>query len=166
MFRFLSRALPLALLWWVLTAGSPRSWLFGLPAVAAAAAWNVPAAPRPGGRVRITRLATFVPYFLWHSFRGGCEVAWRALHPGRPIAPVLRAYPLRLPATGSARVFFANCISLLPGTLTADWDEGTLHIHLLVERPESLALVRHLEERVALLFGHELPPRREAAPDA
>jgi multicomponent Na+:H+ antiporter subunit E len=68
-----------------------------------------------------------------------------------------------LPAGGPARVFFANCLNLLPGTLTASWEDDVLQVHVLTEGPQVMAELRNLERQVALLFGHPWTDRREDA---
>jgi hypothetical protein len=68
-----------------------------------------------------------------------------------------------LPADSPAAVFFANCLNLLPGTLTASWEDGVLRVHLLTEVPQATAELRKLERQVALLFGHTWTDHREDA---
>ncbi len=71
------------------------------------------------------------------------------------IAPAFLRYRVRLPGPGS-RVFFSNCASLLPGTLTADFAGDELEIHMLSEAPEVKAEIGRLEHAVAALFGEDL----------
>ena len=77
----------------------------------------------------------FVPFFLMRSLLGGVDVAWRAFHPGMPIAPEFIEYPLRLPP-GLARVFMANTVSLLPGTMSTEIGENCLTVHVLDGRKD------------------------------
>jgi multicomponent Na+:H+ antiporter subunit E len=55
-----------------------------------------------------------------------------------------------------ARVFMANCISLLPGTLAADLDDCRLHIHLLDMALDVEPELRRLERAVARVFPGSL----------
>ncbi len=87
-----------------------------------------------------------------HSLLGGADVAWRAFHPGLPIAPDLIEYPLRLPP-GLPRVFMANTVSLLPGTLSASLDRSVLKVHVLDSRRGVLAELEAVEQSVARMFG-------------
>ncbi|MDP1560843.1 MAG: Na+/H+ antiporter subunit E [Pirellulaceae bacterium] len=153
---FLTRIVGLALLWSVLTGGEKSSWLFGGPAILVIAAWRLGEAQTSSGRLRPWRLLLFVPFFLLRSFTGSCDVAWRALHWRLPIAPAVRNYAFRLPSGSPARVFFANSISLMPGTLTVAWHDDSLLVHLLSDTPDALVALRQLEDRVAAVFDHEL----------
>jgi multicomponent Na+:H+ antiporter subunit E len=101
-------------------------------------------------------MARFLPFFLWQSLRGGIDVARRALHPRLPLAPLLLDYPLRLP-DGPACTFLANTVSLLPGTLSADLENGCLTVHVLDgSQPDVSAELQSLEALIADLFGVEL----------
>jgi multisubunit Na+/H+ antiporter MnhE subunit len=125
------------------------------------AAWQIRDSPAADDSVRPWRLVRFVPFFLWSSLLGSWEVAWRALHWHLPISTGIQTYNLRLPPKSSARVFFANCISLFPGTLTVAWIGDELEVHFLVNCPASTASVRKLEMQVAYLFGHAIPAHNE-----
>ena len=157
--RLLRRAAPratlLALGWWVLTDGSPSSWLFGVPTIVGATLVSVALLPGEGRRPSPAGLARFVPFFLWQSLAGGWDVALRALRPGRPLSPKILDYTLRLPE-GTARTFMAGVISLVPGTLTVGLGEDHVRVHLLTDDPGTLETLRELETRVADLFGLRL----------
>jgi multicomponent Na+:H+ antiporter subunit E len=103
-------------------------------------------------------MASFLPFFCLQSLRGGVDVAWRAFHPGLPIHPCLVHYPLRLRET-PARVFMANVVSLLPGTLSADIDGDSLIVHALDGRLPVAEQLAVLESRVANVFRIALPDR-------
>ncbi len=144
--------LVLALVWWTLAGGSWSSWSVGVPLLLACF-WLVHRLPsegpwlwRPAGMVR------FLGFFLWQSVLSGVQVAWLALHPRVPLAPELVYYDLRLPAT-PPRVFFANAVSLLPGTLSCILTDDFLVIHTLKNGPAVAAGLARLEDRVAGLFG-------------
>jgi multicomponent Na+:H+ antiporter subunit E len=144
-----SRALLFSLLWWALTDGSAGSWWIGAPAVAGAVIMSVTLVPRLGLVWR--EVMGFVPFFLWHSLKGGVDVAWRAFHPRLPITPVLIEYPLRLPP-GLPRVVLVNTVSLLPGTLSAELGGQVLKIHVLDSLGDFLAELETLEQRVGYMF--------------
>ena len=151
---FVRRLLLLAGLWWLLAGSDGLSWLLGGPVILTLAVWRLDDVGGEEGRLRLLRLLPFVPLFVWRTLMGSCDVAWRALHWRLPIAPVVYDYALRLPAGGPAQVFFANCLNLLPGTLTASWEDGVLRVHVLTDVPQAMAELRKLERQVALLFGH------------
>jgi len=79
-------------------------------------------------------------------------VAWRAFHPGIPIAPDLLEYTMRLPP-GLPRVFMANMVSLLPGTLSAELNRNVLKVHVLDSQQDFLTELEALERSVARMFG-------------
>ncbi len=144
-----SRALLFSLLWWALTDGTGGSWWIGAPAVAGAVIISVTLVPSLGLVWR--EVMGFVPFFLWHSLKGGVDVAWRAFHPRLPITPALVEYPLRLPP-GLPRVILVNTVSLLPGTLSAELGGQVLKVHVLDSLGDFLAELEALEERVGCMF--------------
>ncbi len=142
-----------SLLWWILTLGAIDSWLIGVPVVllaVLASGWLLPPISwsLPG-------VASFVPFFLWRSLYGGVDVARRALHPQLPISPGLFDYRWRLPP-GLPRVFMANTVSLLPGTLSAELGKEYLRVHVLDQSGNFIPELSIVEERVARLFGVSL----------
>jgi multicomponent Na+:H+ antiporter subunit E len=104
-------------------------------------------------------MARFTWYFGRASLAGGVDVAWRAVHPRLPIDPQMMEYQSRLPP-GTAQVFFANAISLCPGTVSACLRDGRLTIHVLDAQQPIRARLGELEQVVGALFGIELPDER------
>lgn len=150
---WLLRFVLFVLMWWVLTDGAMDSWPVGLPVVLIATLVSVMLMPPLSWSLR--GMFLFIPYFLWHSLRGGVDVARRALHPQLPISPGLLDYRFRLPP-GMSRVFMANTVSLLPGTLSVELDEDTLRVHVLDETGAINEELNMLENRLADIFGLEL----------
>jgi multicomponent Na+:H+ antiporter subunit E len=146
------RAAAFAVLWWVLAAGDVGSWVIGVPVSLGAAAVSLSLAPHKLWRWRLIGMARFIPFFLRESLRGSIDVAIRALHPRLPLAPEVVHYRLRLP-DDFARVFLANTVSLLPGSLSADLQHDRLSVHVLDRSLPVEATLRSLERRVAGLFG-------------
>lgn len=144
-----------ALLWWLLTEGRHGSWFFGAPLVLLTTAVSFVLAPHSPRS--IPGLLRFVPFFIGHSLRGGIDVAWRALHPALPIAPILVDYRMRL-SEEQARVFMANSASLLPGTLSAKLDGERLVVHVLDGHGRFREHLEALEQKVAALFQLPLTP--------
>lgn len=97
----------------------------------------------------------FVPFFLWHSLRGGVDVAGRALRWQPSIRPGLTEYRLRL-SPEPARVFMMNAVSLLPGTLSARLQGACLVVHVLNEAAPHANGLRALEKRVGRIFGQNM----------
>lgn len=148
-----TRSVLFTLVWWILADGVVSSWWIGVPAVLLAVISSV--ALLPPVPLVWYELLRFVPIFLMRSLLGGADVAWRAFHPGVPIAPELITYPLRLPP-GLSRVFMANTVSLLPGTLSAELGENCLTVHVLDGRQDYLSELESVEQNVARMFGASL----------
>lgn len=147
-----------SLIWWILTNGAGSSWWMGVPAVLLAVAVSIALVP-PVPWVWY-ELLKFVPFFLLRSLIGGADVAWRAFHPGVPIAPDLCTYPMRLPP-GLPQVFMVNTVSLLPGTLSVGLDQSVLKVHVLDSRKDFLAELEAVEQSVARIFGASLEVSEE-----
>ena len=150
---WLLRLALFSLMWWILTDGAMDSWPVGVPVVLIATLISVMLMPPLSWSLR--GMVLFIPYFLWHSIRGGVDVARRALHPQLPISPGLFDYRFRLPP-GLPRVFMANTVSLLPGTLSVELDEAVLLVHVLDETGAINEELNMLENRLADIFGLEL----------
>lgn len=154
--RLTLRVAVFALLWWALTGGAPNSWAVGVPLVLIAVAASLGLSPAGGAPLSVVGTLRFLPFFLWHSLKGGVDVAIRAFRPSLPLHPVLIEYRLRLP-TGPGPVFMANIASLLPGSLTAGLDGDRLLVHVLDRSGDFRRELVALERRVADLFGEPLP---------
>lgn len=150
------RALLFSLLWWLLTNGAVDSWYVGAPSIIAATLAS--AALLPPSSWSIVGIIRFAPFFLWHSLKGGADVAWRALHPGLPIDPDMVDYQLRIPQ-GRPRVLLVKIINLLPGTLSAAVSADTLQIHALTKSNSMVAELMVVEQHVARIFGISLMAR-------
>lgn len=157
------RALLFGLLWWVLTDGAMDSWYVGVPSIIAATLASV--ALLPPSSWSIVGIIRFAPFFVWHSLKGGADVAWRALHPGLPIAPDLFDYHLRLPP-GRPRELLITVINLLPGTLSAAVSADTLQVHALTKSSRMIAELMAVEQHVAHIFGISLIARHAGDYDA
>lgn len=149
-------AVALAALWAALNRGEPASWIVGLPAVAIAWIVGALAAPeRPAG-LRLSGVLRFAAFFIRASAIGGIDVARRALHPRRPLAPGLVEHPLRV-AAGLRRALVAYVACLLPGTLSAEVEGDRLLLHVLDEAAPNAEVLHALEDRVAGLFDEPRP---------
>jgi multicomponent Na+:H+ antiporter subunit E len=148
------RAILFALIWWILTDGAVNSWWVGIPVVLLAT-W-VSILLLPAASFSLIGMIRFVPFFLWQSLRGGIDVAKRALHPKLPISPVFITHRWQLPLNRS-RIFMANTVSLLPGTLSTKLDETHLYVHVLDKNSSFHKELDRVEKRVADVFGIVLP---------
>lgn len=153
-------------LWLLLTDGDPTSWIIGVPVILGAYLTM-----RRLGSVH-TALHTalpsllgvlyFMPFFLWESLRGGVDVALRTLTPRMRVDPGFCSYPIRL-QRHEARLLFANCVSLLPGTLAADLvNNDRLTIHLLDTSADSMKELQRLERAVGRVYRDAVPHAGDA----
>ncbi len=156
--RSLVPLLLLGLLWVGIAKGDAASLLVGIPSVMLAFVAFARLRDRPSQRIRLRKLPGFSAWFVWHALRGGADVAWRALQPRMPLDPGFLRHPLALPG-GASRVFLVNCLSLLPGTLSADIEGDELVLHALDVGGDVIAETREAERRVQGLYGI-----REASP--
>jgi multicomponent Na+:H+ antiporter subunit E len=122
-----------------------------LAAVAALAAGRL--LPAHGDvTLRPLRLLRFTPFFAVQSVRGGIDVALRAFRPGPPLEPAFVEYEMRVSSV-VVQVFFANTVSLMPGTLSARLEDGVLTIHTLSDADSVAQRLERLELRIAHVFG-------------
>jgi multicomponent Na+:H+ antiporter subunit E len=103
----------------------------------------------------MTGLLRFLPFFIWESLRAGVDVALRTLAPHPRLDPGFLRYQTRL-CDPAARVFLANCVNLLPGTLAAELEADWLSVHTLSAEADNEAELRRLELVVARLFSERL----------
>lgn len=159
--NFAIRIICFGIIWAILSSGRMESWILGGPAVLLAA-WV-------SGKNRAFRTAgfsfaggfRFMGFFLRASLISGLDVVRRAFHPRLLLQPDLIDYRLSL-ATDVARVFMADVVSLLPGTLSAHLVEENLTVHVLDRNTPVREDLRALEERVAAMLeagGQQLNTR-------
>jgi len=163
------KSLPNRLLWafqtsialfvaWMALDGLGTLWLGAVLSVigAAAGAWLVPGEAYPW---RPVQMFLFSVFFVRQSFRGGVDVAWRALAPKLPIDPTFVEFPVTLPS-GLPRTLMVAVISLLPGTLSVELrDDDCLEVHSLT--PHGAAGLDDLEQRIRRLFALDRPDKSE-----
>ena len=89
---------------WILAGGSLASWLIGLPALAGAVWVSKRLSGTSGLPISLGGLARFVPFFIWHSLRGGVDVALRTLAARARVRPGFIRYRAEL-NTPTARTF-------------------------------------------------------------
>jgi multicomponent Na+:H+ antiporter subunit E len=143
------RAAAYGFLWWALTEGRGATG-FGAAIVGVVTVISLWLAP-PGGGRRWRALPGFLAWFAKESLRGGIDVARRALHPRLPLAPGFIDHPWRLAHT-PARVLMANLVSLLPGTLTVEFRDSGLRVHVIDRGLAVAAELDDLEARIARLL--------------
>ncbi|NJE01132.1 Na+/H+ antiporter subunit E [Thermococcus sp. JdF3] len=94
---------------------------------------------------RIAYMIAYIPYFLWAMIKANIDVAYRVLHPKRPIRPGIVKCRTVL-SSDVGKLALANSITLTPGTITLDVDDDEYFIHWIWVPDE--ALVESEEEHV------------------
>lgn len=149
--RVLPRLILFELLWLVLTGASPRSITVGLPMVIVATSASLVLSPASVQPLNPLALIRSIPSFLFLSLVGGVEVMKMVLHPDLPIRPGLISYHTRLPP-GPPLALLLNCISLLPGTISADYRESRILIHIIDLEQPAEKVIAQLEGRIGAIF--------------
>jgi multicomponent Na+:H+ antiporter subunit E len=146
----LTRVLLFGLLWAVLTGGSTYGLLTAAVTIIASALASVSLVPPGEISLDAKALLRFVPYFLIQSLRGGADVAVRAFRPGPPLSPAIVIVPITTPE-GFARFALTSVASLMPGTLSVQAKDDSLHLHVLDSTANVAASIAELERRIAAI---------------
>ncbi len=100
----------------------------------------------------IPGLLRYMPWFLWEVTKANIDVARRILHPRLPIAPrVIRAEASQ--KTHLGQVIYANSITLTPGTVSVETDEGTIDVHALTRETAEDVRSGVMDRRVTDIEG-------------
>jgi multicomponent Na+:H+ antiporter subunit E len=97
------------------------------------------------------RVPGYLLYLVKEIVVAALYVAERVFDPKLSIAPVMHTHRVRFDSD-TARVAFANSITLTPGTLTVDVEDDTFTIHCLHESFSDSISSGDLEQRVARTF--------------
>jgi multicomponent Na+:H+ antiporter subunit E len=104
--------------------------------------------------VEAFRFIKYVPWLFYQIVMSNIHVASLVLSPGMPIDPKIIRYKTRL-KTDIALVTFANSITLTPGTITADINEGEFIVHALSKKVADDLMTGEMEDKVAYIFEEE-----------
>ena len=100
----------------------------------------------------IPGLLRYAPWFLWAVIKSNIDVARRILHPRLPIAPrVIRVEASQ--KTHLGQVIYANSITLTPGTVAVETDEGTIDVHALTRETAEDVRSGDMDHRVTDVEG-------------
>jgi len=150
--RRLFTLLLLGFLWAAIAKWDVDSLVVGIPSIVIALMVFERLRGQSKSGIRFWLLPEFSAWFFWQSLRSGIDVSWRTLQPRMPLNPGFIRYRLALPP-GSSRVFLANCISLLPGTLCVDIVGDVLLLHALDIEADVIRETCAAERRVEKLYG-------------
>ena len=144
-------------IFWLLitTAARPLDLFIGLLVAGAAGWWTDRVLWRDEPEPLPVRTWLRLPIYLAHLLKeivvAAVYVADRVLDPKMGIAPTMQTHRTRF-SSDTARVAFANSITLTPGTLTVDVDGDVFIIHCLHESFSDAISSGDLERRVAATF--------------
>ncbi|MBU0680639.1 MAG: Na+/H+ antiporter subunit E [Proteobacteria bacterium] len=139
-------------LWLIFCGGKLDSLLVGLPVISAATWLHLCLAEDKAPRIRPLMLVRFMPFFGLRSLASAVDVMMRVCHPRLLINPGLIEYPLTIDHE-SGRVLLANCITLLPGTISARLTQDVIIVHTLDKGLPVLAIIGDLEARISKLYA-------------
>ncbi len=94
--------------------------------------------------------ALYIPWLAWSLLRANIDVARCILTPSLPISPRL----IRVKAsqkTHLGQVIYANSITLTPGTVSVDVEEGAITVHALTRDAASEIIAGEMDRRVTRL---------------
>ena len=76
----------------------------------------------------ICGIVYFFPYLIWEMIKANLDVAYRVIHPKRPINPGIVKVKTRM-KSDLGKTLVANSITLTPGTFTIDVIGDEMFIH-------------------------------------
>lgn len=144
-------------IFWLLLSGiyTPFLVLAGLGAAAAVGwlAWRMELADREGYPVHLTLAAlVYWPWLIREILKAGWQVSRIILDPRLPVSPTLvRFRPSQKSAVGL--VTHANCITLTPGTITVDVEQGDFVVHALTREAAAGVAASEMDRRVSRFEG-------------
>ena len=100
------------------------------------------------------RFIKYVPWLLYQIILSNIHVASLVLSPKMPIDPKIIRYKTKL-KSDNALVTFANSITLTPGTITADINEGEYYVHALSRKVAEDLMTGEMEDKIAYIFEEE-----------
>ncbi|MCE2450304.1 MAG: Na+/H+ antiporter subunit E [Candidatus Latescibacteria bacterium] len=100
----------------------------------------------------IPGLLRYMPWFLWAIVKSNLDVVRRIVHPRMPLSPRL----IRVEAsqkTHLGQVIYANSITLTPGTVSVETDEGIIDVHALTREAAEDVRSGGMDRRVTDMEG-------------
>lgn len=111
---------------------------------------------------RLGRTCLFVPFLLWEVVKANVGLAAVILHPSLPVDP--QVFTVEVDTEDDLeRAFFANCVTLTPGTVILDIRGREYHVHALTGAAVTDLASGRLARAVGWVFGHEEGERGESS---
>jgi multicomponent Na+:H+ antiporter subunit E len=108
----------------------------------------------------IGRFVLYLFWLMWSVVQSNLQVAYIVLHPKLPIQPGLLRLRTKL-RNRTGHIILANSITLTPGTITIDLDDGDYSVHALVPGAAQSLLDAKMQSKLERIFGE----REEAKTD-
>ena len=110
----------------------------------------LPDVPSPNKLLKVRRFFQYLPWLLYEVVLANLHVVHLVLAPAK-IRPQIIHFKSRLKSDLS-KVTLANSITLTPGTITLDIDDGEFYVHALSDKVADDLLTGEMERRVAHVF--------------
>ncbi|WP_435101760.1 Na+/H+ antiporter subunit E [Halarchaeum sp. P4] len=105
---------------------------------------------------RLGRTVAFLPVLCWEILKANVALAGVVLSPSLPISP--RVLDVEVDTEDDVeRAFFANCVTLTPGTVILDVRGDDYYVHALTEAAASDLEDGRLARRVHRIFTSKAP---------
>lgn len=140
--------------WWIISEGQAAALMVGLPAALVATMLSLILAAPARHLPTFTGTLLFLVYFIRRSIIAGFEVALYILEPVPAYRPAISRIQLHIPA-GGPRLFLADCICLLPGSVSVALEGDILVLHRLNHTAHNRD-VREVEKQVTRMFNLQL----------
>ena len=98
------------------------------------------------------KLPVYAVWLIWQIILSNLQVAYRIMHPRLPINPqyikvkLIGTHPL-------LHLIYANSITLTPGTISVDIEDGFIHVHALSDANARDLLDGKMAEKILWLQG-------------
>lgn len=102
------------------------------------------------------RWLSYLTWLLYSVVVANIQVAYLVLHPRMPISPALLRFTVPWPKA-LTRVLLANSITLTPGTVTVDLQDGQYTVHTLAVPLAQSLVSGNMQKKVASVFKEEAP---------
>ncbi len=102
----------------------------------------------------LTGLPSYALWLAWALVQSNIDIARLVLNPRLPIAPrMIRVKASQKTHLGQA--IYANSITLTPGTVTVDIEDGVIEVHALTEESARELLDGEMDRRVTRLENED-----------
>ena len=94
----------------------------------------------------------YLPWLAWEVVKANWDVARRVIVPNMPISPtVVKLNPTQ--KTDLCRVYYANSITLTPGTVSIEAEGGDITVHAITREAAQALVDGEMDRRVTRMEG-------------